>query len=152
MSHFMESLKGRGVYFLDSLTSSHSLAYRLASQKESPLLPGCIFRWRTFSFLRYYQLQKTVEIAKKNGQAIAIGHPNEVTYEAIYQFVSNFSEPGVEIVFFGNGGKKLNFIDDDNCLFCGSQNPYGFHLVFRQEDDFTVTETSVPWYYQGFKG
>jgi len=46
----------------------------------------------------------------------------------------------------------LNFIDDDNCLFCGSQNPYGFHLVFRQEDDFTVTETSVPWYYQGFKG
>lgn len=46
----------------------------------------------------------------------------------------------------------MNFIDDDNCLFCGSQNPYGSHLVFRQEDDFTVTETSVPWYYQGFKG
>ncbi|MBP9015838.1 MAG: PaaI family thioesterase [Candidatus Atribacteria bacterium] len=46
----------------------------------------------------------------------------------------------------------MNFVDDNNCLFCGSQNPYGFHLVFRQEDAFTVTETSVPWYYQGFKG
>jgi len=46
----------------------------------------------------------------------------------------------------------LNFVDDNNCLFCGSQNPYGFHLLFRQEDAFTVTETSVPWYYQGFKG
>lgn len=46
----------------------------------------------------------------------------------------------------------MNFVDDNNCLFCGSQNPYGFHLLFRQEDAFTVTETSVPWYYQGFKG
>ncbi|HXL01934.1 MAG TPA: PaaI family thioesterase [Candidatus Atribacteria bacterium] len=46
----------------------------------------------------------------------------------------------------------MNFVDDNNCLFCGSQNPYGFHLVFRQEDSFTVTETTVPWYYQGFKG
>jgi len=46
----------------------------------------------------------------------------------------------------------LNFVDDDNCLFCGSQNPYGFHLKFGQENGFTTTETSVPWYYQGFKG
>lgn len=46
----------------------------------------------------------------------------------------------------------MNFVDDNNCLFCGSENPYGFHLTFRQEDNFTVTETLVPWYYQGFKG
>ncbi|NLY06276.1 divergent polysaccharide deacetylase family protein [Candidatus Sordicultor fermentans] len=100
MSHFMESLKGRGVYFLDSLTSSHSLAYRLASQKGIPSFCRDVFLDGELS-LSYViaQLQKTVEIAKKNGQAIAIGHPNEVTYEAIYQFVSNFSEPGVEIVF-----------------------------------------------------
>ena len=100
MSCFTDSLKGKGVYFLDSLTSSNSLAYRLASQKGIPSFRRDVFLDGELS-LSYVmtQLQKTVEIAKKNGQAVAIGHPNEVTYEAIRQFVSEFSEPGVEFVF-----------------------------------------------------
>jgi len=100
MSYFTESLKGRGVYFLDSLTSSHSLAYRLAAQKGIPSFRRDVFLDGELSVSYVItQLQKTVEIAKKEGRAIAIGHPNEVTYQAIYQFVSNFSEPGVEFVF-----------------------------------------------------
>ncbi|MBP9015839.1 MAG: divergent polysaccharide deacetylase family protein [Candidatus Atribacteria bacterium] len=100
MSCFTDSLKGKGLYFLDSLTSSNSVAYQLASQKGIPSFRRDIFLdgEPSFSYVTA-QLKKTVEIAKKKGQAIAIGHPNEATCEAIYQFVSKFSEPGVEFVF-----------------------------------------------------
>uniref|UniRef100_A0A7V3YKY9 PaaI family thioesterase n=1 Tax=Candidatus Caldatribacterium californiense TaxID=1454726 RepID=A0A7V3YKY9_9BACT len=44
------------------------------------------------------------------------------------------------------------FVDDRRCFFCGERNPHGFSLRFREEDGWTVAETVVPWYLQGFAG
>ncbi len=46
----------------------------------------------------------------------------------------------------------MAFIDNSRCFLCGNFNPHGFQLRFRQEGEYTVTETVVPWYYQGFDG
>jgi uncharacterized protein (TIGR00369 family) len=46
----------------------------------------------------------------------------------------------------------VEFVDDRRCFFCGEQNPRGFSLRFREENGWTVAETVVPWYLQGFAG
>lgn len=46
----------------------------------------------------------------------------------------------------------MAFVDNSRCWLCGTVNPHGFQLRFRQEGSDTVTETTVPWYYQGFDG
>ena len=46
----------------------------------------------------------------------------------------------------------MAFVDNSRCWLCGNFNPHGFQLRFRKEGDDTVTETVVPWYYQGFEG
>ncbi len=46
----------------------------------------------------------------------------------------------------------MAFIDNGRCFLCGNLNPHGFQLRFRQEGEHTVTETTIPWYYQGFDG
>lgn len=44
------------------------------------------------------------------------------------------------------------FVDNNRCWLCGNVNPHGFQLRFRRDGEDTVTETVVPWYYQGFDG
>lgn len=46
----------------------------------------------------------------------------------------------------------MSFVDNSRCWLCGNFNPHGFQLRFRQENGDTVTETVIPWYYQGFDG
>ncbi|MEN3185964.1 MAG: PaaI family thioesterase [Atribacterota bacterium] len=46
----------------------------------------------------------------------------------------------------------MAFVDNSRCWLCGNLNPHGFQLRFRQEENDTVTETVIPWYYQGFDG
>ena len=38
------------------------------------------------------------------------------------------------------------------CFACGQRNPYGLHMVFRQEDNTIVSDFSPREEYQGFPG
>jgi acyl-coenzyme A thioesterase PaaI-like protein len=47
----------------------------------------------------------------------------------------------------------LNDTTDYQCCFaCGQRNPYGIHMVFRQEDNTIVSDFSPREEYQGFPG
>jgi acyl-coenzyme A thioesterase PaaI-like protein len=42
--------------------------------------------------------------------------------------------------------------DYQRCFACGRRNPYGIHMVFRQEDNTIVSDFSPREEYQGFPG
>ncbi|MGC8778877.1 MAG: divergent polysaccharide deacetylase family protein [Candidatus Caldatribacteriaceae bacterium] len=107
MKVFFAHLKGRGLYFLDSLTASHSVAFQTARKAGIPAFRRDVFL-DTYPSVEYVksQLRATVGIARKRGYAIAIGHPRESTYRAIADFLKNFSDPEVEFVFLSEIQKK----------------------------------------------
>lgn len=101
--HLMEllatHLRGRNVYFLDSLTTPRSLAFRVMKEMGIPALCRDVFLdGETDVAYVLEKLQETLAIARKRGFAIAIGHPKEVTYEALRQFLSK-PHPEYEFVF-----------------------------------------------------
>jgi hypothetical protein len=42
--------------------------------------------------------------------------------------------------------------DYQRCFACGQRNPYGIHMVFRQEDNTIASDFSPREEYQGFPG
>jgi polysaccharide deacetylase 2 family uncharacterized protein YibQ len=101
MKFLMAELKARNLMFLDSLTSARSVAYSTArefglkSGKRDVFLdndsenPASIDK----------QLDELVEIARKNGKAIGIGHPHPATIAELRKWISQTGgSRGIEIV------------------------------------------------------
>jgi polysaccharide deacetylase 2 family uncharacterized protein YibQ len=100
MKFLMAELKARNLMFLDSFTSANSVAYDTAKEfglksgKRDVFLdndsdnPASIRR----------QLDELVEIARKNGKAIGIGHPHPVTISELKKWIAETKASGVEIV------------------------------------------------------
>ncbi|MFZ5587474.1 MAG: divergent polysaccharide deacetylase family protein [Thermodesulfobacteriota bacterium] len=84
MQAVCEVLRQRGLFLLDSLTSPHSQAWRLAQAM------GVAFARRDL-FLDHdpgreavtAQIARLIELAKLRGQAVAIGHPHASTIQAL---------------------------------------------------------------------
>ncbi len=100
MKFLMAELKARNLIFLDSLTSSKSVAY--ATAKEFGLKSG-----KRDVFLDNdidnpvsirKQLDELGEIARKNGKAIGIGHPHPVTIMELRKWLADAGTQGFEIV------------------------------------------------------
>lgn len=100
MKFLMAELKARNLMFLDSFTSPNSVAYATAQEfglksgKRDVFLdndsnnPASIRK----------QLDELVEIARKNGKAIGIGHPHPVTISELKKWLAETKASGVEIV------------------------------------------------------
>ncbi len=100
MKFLMADLKARNLMFLDSLTSAKSVAY--ATAKEFGLRSGKrdVFLDNDFdnpASIRK-QLDELVEIARKNGKAIGIGHPHPDTIIELRKWLSDAGNQGFEIV------------------------------------------------------
>ena len=100
MKFLMAELKARNLMFLDSFTSPKSVAY--ATAKEFGLKSG-----KRDVFLDNdsanpaairSQLDELVEIARKNGKAIGIGHPHPVTIAELKKWLAEMKTSHVEIV------------------------------------------------------
>lgn len=87
MKQVMGELKKKKLFFLDSRTTPKSSGTRAAKNVGVTAYERNIFldNVKNISAIKY-QLSKTAEIAKKVGQAIAIGHPNHETLKAIRQW------------------------------------------------------------------
>jgi len=100
MKFLMAELKARNLMFLDSFTSANSVAY--ATAKEFGLKSGKrdVFldndSDNPASIRR--QLDELVDVARKNGQAIGIGHPHPVTIAEIRKWLAETKASGIEIV------------------------------------------------------
>jgi polysaccharide deacetylase 2 family uncharacterized protein YibQ len=101
MNVVFEVLKEKNLFFVDSRTASHSVAYNLAREKGIPA-------GRNAVFLDVYdndeavekRLEQLVGIAVRDGYAFGIGHATRPrTIAALKRLMPIYEERGVEFVF-----------------------------------------------------
>jgi len=98
MSWVMETIAEQPYYFLDSKTSASSVAAKTARQYGIPTLVRDVFldHEQTTEYVEQ-QFDKLIDLAKKNGSAIAIGHPYTVTIEFLQKTLPLLDEQGISL-------------------------------------------------------
>ena len=92
-------VKERDLFFVDSLTSSHSMAYRTAKRLQLATACRNIFLDDDPSeSVILSQLVKLKRYAFANGHAIGIGHPYTETAKAIGRFMRSNEESDLCLV------------------------------------------------------
>ncbi|WP_299016996.1 divergent polysaccharide deacetylase family protein [uncultured Photobacterium sp.] len=99
MDWVMTVLDEQGVKFLDSRTTAKSIALQQAKIRGVPALRRHIFldHFRTRSFVTQ-QLKLAIKRAKRNGFAIAIGHPYPETLSTLEEQLPTLAEHDVKLV------------------------------------------------------
>jgi len=98
MDKLFTVLKKYNYIFLDSKTTAKSVTKELAKKHNLQYLTRNIFldNKHEKSYIQK-QLKKAIKIAKRNGYAIAIGHPHKVTLQTLKD--SSYLFDGIELVF-----------------------------------------------------
>ncbi len=100
MSALMSVLKQRGLFFIDSLTSSKSVAYGEAQAAGLPALRNRIFldydseNEKTITA----NLGVLVRTARKKGFAVGLGHPHNATWRVLAREIPRLQQQGVRFV------------------------------------------------------
>ena len=99
MKEALEVIKLRGLFFVDSLTTSHSTAYGTARMLRMPAARRNIFLDNypdeSYVLSQLYRLRK---YARRTGHAIGIGHPFPETAKAIQSFFNLMGESDISMV------------------------------------------------------
>lgn len=99
MAAVMEVLKERKLFFLDSKTSAGSHAEEAAAETGVAYAHRHVFIDNNNDKAYILgQLQKAENIARKNGYAIAIGHPKTQTYAALKEWLPALSGKDIRLV------------------------------------------------------
>jgi hypothetical protein len=84
MRVFLHAIKGRGLFFIDSLTSFNSVGLPLARELKIKTAKRDIFLDNDQDQTQILaQIGKAIALAQRNGGAIAIGHPYPATLKAL---------------------------------------------------------------------
>ena len=84
MTNLIHEMKERSLVFVDSVTTSGSIAWQVAQAAPIKSARRSIFLDNTLDEEKIcHQLGKLVQIAERQGWAIGIGHPHRVTVDAI---------------------------------------------------------------------
>jgi polysaccharide deacetylase 2 family uncharacterized protein YibQ len=91
----LKIIKQNDLFFVDSLTSSHSQAYKMARRLNMRTAPRNVFL-DTSPDIRDVrrQLRHLKQYALKHGAAIGIGHPHLSTLTALYDFKQELNKQG----------------------------------------------------------
>lgn len=91
----LKIIKQKDLFFVDSLTSSHSQAYKMARRLNMRTAPRNVFL-DTSPDIRAVrrQLRHLKQYALKHGAAIGIGHPYLSTLTALYDFKQELNNKG----------------------------------------------------------
>lgn len=99
MQVVMEELRERGLLFLDSVTSGTTVGPETARRVGVPYAARNVFLDNDADVASVRrQLAKTEEMARRNGFAIAIGHPHDGTIEAIGGWLGSLEQKGFVLV------------------------------------------------------
>ena len=100
MKFLMAELKARNLFFLDSFTSPKSVAYATANEFGMKAARRDVFLDNEGDNPAYIreQLDELVEIARKYGKAIGIGHPHPATISELRKWLAETGAQGIEIV------------------------------------------------------
>jgi polysaccharide deacetylase 2 family uncharacterized protein YibQ len=100
MQALMEVLKNKGLFYIDSHTSSHTVGPQMA--RQAGVAFGSNYRFidpeNDLPAIKK-AIRQAVEKAKKEGKAIAIGHPHPLTTQAIREMIPEIEKAGVKLVF-----------------------------------------------------
>lgn len=99
MRTVLEELARRGLLFLDSVTTAGSVGGRIAGELGMPHAARDIFldnRRQPAAIRR--QLAKAEALARRRGQAIAIGHPHEETIAVLRDWLPRARARGLRLV------------------------------------------------------
>lgn len=87
------------LYFIDSRTTHHTVAYQLAEENHIPNLQRDVFLDDDPSLKAIqFQLKRLLKTAQRNGQAIGIGHPYDTTLIALERWLPTLKAHGIELV------------------------------------------------------
>ena len=99
MRTVLAELERRGLMFLDSRTSAHTVGYRLGAELGLPVAQRDVFLDNVLTADRVNdQLAEVERIAKRHGQAIAIGHPHDATLDALAEWLPHLEARGLVLV------------------------------------------------------
>lgn len=84
MDMFIQALKKYDFQFIDSRTTSNSVAKKYTKKHNMPYISRNIFldNNKDYNYIQT-QLKKAIEISKKHGSSIAIGHPYPITMKVL---------------------------------------------------------------------
>jgi|SRR5690554_15642 len=99
MEWVMEELKALNLFFVDSLTHSSSVAADIAVEHNIPTLKRHVFLDNIAEFdLIAIEFQRALAIARRDGFAVAIGHPYPATLAYLEQALPALEQQGIELV------------------------------------------------------
>jgi len=100
MKFLMAELKTRNLFFLDSMTTAKSVAYDTAIEFGMKAAKRDVFLDNEGDNPEYIrgQLALLVDIARRQGKAIGIGHPHLATISELRKWLSETGSLGIEIV------------------------------------------------------
>lgn len=110
MRAVLEVTKERGLFFLDSRTTSATVAYDLAVEMGIPAARRTVFLddRRERSYIEA-QVRSLLERARTEGIALAIGHPDQATLDALKESTGLLRSPDIRMVpasaLAGTGGQ-----------------------------------------------
>ncbi|WP_421848622.1 divergent polysaccharide deacetylase family protein [Marinomonas sp.] len=99
MKWVMETLKGRSLFFIDSLTSPKSVAKKTAQEYGLDTVSRDVFldNIRTEKAIDR-QFSRLLKLARLHGSALAIGHPYPETMDYLKKRLNNLELDGVRLV------------------------------------------------------
>ena len=99
MGHVMQSLRKRGLLFVDSLTTPASVAAHVAREHHVPTLVRDVFidNEREPGAIEQ-QLRTLLRMARARGFALGIGHPYPGTLEVLERWLPTLAQTNVELV------------------------------------------------------
>jgi hypothetical protein len=100
MSWLMEEINARGnLFFVDSYTTHHSIALKLAYESGVPAVKRDVFLDPDESpetVVREFERLK--KMARQNGMAVGIGHPYIATIELLERELPQLADEGIELI------------------------------------------------------
>lgn len=98
MDWLMSSLKQQQLYFIDSRTSPRTVAAKIATQHHLPILKRDVFldNIREKSAIDK-QFRRLIDLAKKQGVAVAIGHPYPETLAYLEDMLPRLADMGITL-------------------------------------------------------
>jgi len=95
----LKDIGKRGFFFLDSRTTPHSVGFRVAQELGIKTGQRNVFLDNDRDVAKIKtQIAELVEMSKKNGDAIGIGHPHPEMLKALQETIPSLRENGIEVV------------------------------------------------------
>lgn len=100
MEFILQVIKEKNFYFIDSKTSSQSIAFPLAEKMKVKSARRDIFldNKKDNKYIRR-QFKKLIFLAEKKGEAIGIGHINYVTIQSLKRITSQLENRKIQLVY-----------------------------------------------------